>query len=133
MVLIETVPTRTGAALRPGAARQELAARLGSPQSISSLALTPTARVLNTNSSPLSCDVYRVNGLVQMGSDPYTSDWNIYPVAVILTLGLSEVFVFPLVAIDMTQRSFQRYELRVWYDASDQLMAYERRRRNIRD
>ena len=68
-----------------------------------------------------------------MGSDPYTSDWNIYPVAVILTLGLSEVFVFPLVAIDMTQRSFQRYELRVWYDASDQLLAYERRRRNIRD
>lgn len=89
--------------------------------------------MVHGNQPSAYCDVYRVSKLVQIRDDPYTSDWNVYPAAVILTLGVMEVITFPYVVVDMTVRSLQRRELLVWYDSSDQLIAYERRRRRKTD
>jgi hypothetical protein len=91
------------------------------------------AFILRTNQQPAICDVYRVSGLVQIHGDPYTTDWNVYPAFVIITLGLVEVVTFPYVSVDMTARSFRRYEFRAWYDGSDELIAYERRKRRDPD
>src|SRR5437867_10371738 len=130
MVLVNTVPTKPGAAMRPGAARAELISRLGQPSMSTSVPIPAAVRLLRTNSPPCSCDIYHVSGLVQVGKDPYTTDWNVYPTFVIATLGLAEVVTFPYVVVDMTARSFQRRELRVWYDCSDELVAWERRRKH---
>ena len=89
--------------------------------------------MLRTNQIPAVCDVYQVNGLVQIHGDPYSTDWKTYSALLIMTLGLAEVVTFPYVAMDMTARSFCRYELRAWYDTSDQLIAYERRKRRVPD
>lgn len=134
MYLVNIVPTKPGAALRRGAHRQELVSVLGQPRSSGARPLTTTALAMVHGNQPSAyCDVYRVSKLVQIRDDPYTSDWNVYPAAVILTLGVMEVITFPYVVVDMTVRSLQRRELLVWYDSSDQLIAYERRRRRKTD
>ena len=125
MLLVNTVPTKTRGTLRPGASRQELVELLGHPQSCDHAPLSPGVQLLQSNQPPSLCDVYRVSGLVQVGGDPYATDWIDYPAFVIVT--------FPYVAVDMTARSFQRRELRVWYDSSDHLVAWERRKHREHD
>src|SRR5207248_3097992 len=76
MVLCNTVPTKTGGAMRPGAARAELVRRLGQPSVRTSVPIPATVRLLRTNSPPCSCDIYHVSGLVRVGNDTYSTDWN---------------------------------------------------------
>jgi hypothetical protein len=128
MLLVNTVPTRTGRALQAGASRDAMAARLGHPQSSNTLPISATAKRFPTNQPACGSDEYRVTGLMQMPGDPYDTDWNMYPALFFLTAGLSEVFLFPYVAVDMTVRSFRDYEFQAWYDCEDRLVAFERRR-----
>ncbi len=130
MLLVNTVPTKVGGAVQSGASREALVARLGAPYSTNTLPVSPTASRFPTDQAACACDVYRVTGLMQMHGDPYWTDWNMYPVVFIFTAGLSEVFMFPYVGIDMTARSFQHYEFHAWYDCSDRLVAFERSRRS---
>jgi hypothetical protein len=128
MVLVNTIPTKTGAALRPGADRIELISRLGQP-SFTTTNLIPVpigVTILRTNQPAHICDSYKVSRLVQVGNDPYSTDWNVYPAFVIITFGLTEVVIFPYVTVDLTMRGFQHQELRVWYDDTDKLVAWGR-------
>ncbi len=75
-----------------------------------------------------SYDQYRVSGRLQLSGDRYETDWNIYPVAVILTLGLAELINFPYTVADLTVKSLKRYDLRVGYNCADAFVGYERRR-----
>jgi hypothetical protein len=129
IALVKTIPTKTGAALQAGAGRQELVACLGQPQWSTTQPITPTAFLLRTNEQATVCDVYQVSKLVQIPGDPYATNWTVYPTFVIFTLGIAEIVTFPYVLADMTVRSLQKRELLVWYGASDQLIAYERRKR----
>ena len=130
MVLVNTVPTKVGSALSPGfGQRQQLIDRLGQPANTSSEPIpVRVKRNRSSTNAACLCDHYRVSGLVQMPGDPYAGDWKEYPIIMIFTFGLSEVFVFPYVATDLTMRSFQRDELRVWYDCSDRVLAHERQK-----
>ena len=127
MLLVNTVPTKPGAALSPGASRQDLVRLLGHPQSSDHSPIPPNVQILRSG-APCVCDVYRVSGLVQAYGDPFGTDWIDYPAFFIVTLGLSEVVTFPYVAVDMTALSFQRRELRVWYDCSGHLVAWEKKK-----
>ena len=132
MVLVNTVPTKVGAALSPGGGqRQDLINQLGQPAKTTTEPIPAyVKRNLNSTNAACICDYYRVSGLVQVQGDPYASDWRVYPVLVIFTFGLCEVFVFPYVAGDLTVQSLQRYELRVWYDCSDKVLTHEKRKSN---
>lgn len=129
MLLVNTVPTKVGSAVQAGASREALATRLGAPHSTNTLPVSATAKRFPTDQADCVCDVYRITGLMQMQGDPYWTDWNMYPVVFILTAGIAEVFMLPYVGIDMTVRSYQGYEFHAWYDCSDRLVAFERRRR----
>ena len=125
MVLVNTIPTKTGSALRPGADRSELLSRLGQPSTTTN-PVPIGVTILHTNRPPHFCDIYKVSRLVQVSGDPYSTDWNVYPAFVIITFGLAEVVTFPYVVVDLTARGFQRQELRVWYDDTDKLVAWGR-------
>lgn len=130
MVLVNTIPTKTGAALRPGADRAELIARLGRPSATTTNPIPLGVTTLRTNQPPYFCDLYKTSRLVQVGHDPYATDWNVYPAFVIITFGLAEVITFPSVVVDMAARGFQRQEIRVWYDDTHKLVAWERTNRH---
>ena len=130
MVLVNTIPTKVGGALSPGSGqRQQLIDRLGPPVSSTTEPIPDyVKRNRSSTNAVCICDHYRVSGLVQVQGDPYAGDWREYPILMIFTLGLSEVFYFPYVAVDLTIRSFQRDDLRVWYDCSDRVLAHEKQR-----
>ena len=126
MLLVDTIPTKPGAALRPRAPRQELIASLGNPRATMAVPISDSARLLCTNEPAVFCDIYRVSGLVQIDDDPYTGDWKDYPAFAVIMLGVPELFEFPYVTVDLSLRSLRRYDLEVWYSASGELIAYER-------
>jgi hypothetical protein len=130
MLMVNTVPTKTGGALRSGASREALVARLGRPDRSDVLPVSATAKRFPTNAVACARDVYYVNGLMQMPGDPYATEWNVYPAFFFATAGIVEVFLFPYVAVDITVRSFRDYEFSAWYDCTDHLVAFERRRRD---
>jgi hypothetical protein len=130
MLLVNTVPTKVGGAVQAGASREALTARLGPPHSSNTRPVSATAKRFPTDQPACVCDVYRLTGLMQMQGDPYWTDWNMYPALVILSAGVVEVFMFPYVAVDMTGRSFRNYEFHAWYDCSNRLVAFERRKRD---
>lgn len=129
MLLVNTVPTKVGGAVQAGATRDALVARLGRPHHSDTQPISLGAARFPTTNIARIRDVYHVSGLMQMHGDPYWTDWNVYPAAVILSAGLVEVYMFPYVALDMTVRSFCTYKFVAWYDSSGGLVAFERRRR----
>jgi hypothetical protein len=133
MLLVNTVPTKTGRAVQSGAKREVLVERLGQPHHSDAAPISVTAKRFPTNSASCARDVYQVSGLTQIPGDPYESDWNVYPAFFFLSAGLTEVYLFPKVAVDMTLRSFRHYEIIAWYDCADRLVAFERRKRESDD
>ena len=126
MVLVNTIPTKVGGALTPGSTRDELIARIGAPISTGSFPISSDATVYREHPVPASSDLYYVTGLVQVTTDPYGTQWNVYPAFVIISLGLLELVVFPFVVVDLPLRGLLKYELRTWYDSSGGLVAYRK-------
>ena len=132
MLLVNTVPTKVGAALSPGGAhRQDLITQLGQPAHTTAEPIpVHVKRNRSSTNAVCICDHYQISGLVQVQGEPYASDWKEYPVLMLVTFGLCEVFVFPYVAVDLTVKSFHEYDLRVWYDCADNVLTHEKRKRN---
>lgn len=129
MLLVNTVPTKVGGTVQAGATREALVARLGQPHHSDHEPILLGAVRFATNNIADVRDVYHVSGLMQMHGDPYSTDWDVYPVVVILSAGLVEVYTFPYVAVDLIARSFRNYEFVAWYDCASGLVAFERRRK----
>jgi hypothetical protein len=132
MMLVNTVPTSIDGLAREGM-RGDLDVQLGQPLYSDASAIPNTVKRFPNPKPPSVCDVYQMNGLAQMQGDPYFGGWTMYPAYVILTAGAIEVFMFPYVSVDLAVKSFKRYELRVWYDQSDRIVAYERRKQTDED
>lgn len=132
MILVNTVPTSIDGLARE-AMRGDLDVQLGPPKYSDASAIPNTAKRLPNPRTPSVCDVYYMNGLALLGDDPYFGGWTMYPAYVILTAGVIEVFMFPYVSVDLAIRSFKRYELRVWYDQSDRIVGFERRKQTEED
>ena len=123
--------------LQPGAKREDVINVLGEPRK--TMAFRPPRRGVFIPNSPSSLrsasvaryDEYAVSGLVQLSGDNYASEWNQYGLGFIFTLGTEELITVPVVASDLTYKSLKRYQLRLWYDRSLKLLAYERRKRGI--
>ena len=128
MFLVDLIPTKPRAAMAPGASLKDLITVLGKPMGSNTSIVPANARRFQTNDPSCVCYSYRVSGLVQISGDKFTGDAELWPVVVIMTLGVAEVIAFPYVSIELAAMSLKRYELRVWYDCSDHIVAYERRR-----
>jgi len=74
-------------------------------------------------------DEYRTSRLVQLPGDKYYYEWNQYPIAFIFTLGLIELFVLPITAVDLGIKSFQKDQLSFHYNEADELINYSRDRK----
>ena len=72
-------------------------------------------------------DEYRLNGLtVTSGYSPYSGSFlETYDFLMIFTLGFAEVIYFPSTIADIGTRSWQRYQLRLWYDPSGRLIGQD--------
>ena len=67
-------------------------------------------------------DYYLVSGRVDIPGVNAPEVGNLYGLVVIMTLGVSEVFSFPYMIVNLTVRSCMRHQFRVWYDGSDRLV-----------
>ena len=72
-------------------------------------------------------DEYRLNGLtLTSGYSPYSGSFlETYDFVMIFTLGFAEVIYFPSTIADLSTRSWQRYQLRLWYDPSGRLIGQD--------
>lgn len=129
-LMTNTIPKRPP--LDPGTPRQDVIAVLGKPRHTTAFSPPrPAASLPHVSAAQRTAkadlrDEYFVSGLVQVPTDPYASEDNIYPAFFIVTGGLIEVFAFPAETADLTLRSLRWRHLWLWYDRSGKLITYDR-------
>jgi hypothetical protein len=124
MLLVESTVTRPPT--YEGTTRDAVVSVLGAPKHTR---FTASGIILHDNVELYRSDEYRTSRLVQLPGDKYYYEWNQYPIAFILTLGLIEVFVLPITAVDLGIKSFQKDQLSFHYNEADELINYSRDRK----
>lgn len=119
---------------RPGTDRREIVKTLGQPTRSQSFRPAVAGSTFAHAPEKLRLarvslyDEYHVNGLVLTEDhDPYREFIEGYATMMYLTLGLAEMFYLPYITIDLAKHAREHFELQLWYDRDDHLIAEEER------